>query len=117
MSDVLPARSPARCCSTALFRNSAAIVNSLITPCFSNFAHPFSSRPALRSSIAALSAGTFCLWVWSIACVPAGPDKIQQLFLLEFRLIGSDVCSIQLYEPIAFHVPLYFIDGQFAAGS
>jgi hypothetical protein len=37
MSDVLPARSPARCCSTALFRNSAASVNSLMTLCCSKF--------------------------------------------------------------------------------
>jgi 2-polyprenyl-6-methoxyphenol hydroxylase-like FAD-dependent oxidoreductase len=43
------------------FRNSAASVNSLMTLCCSNFCQPFSSRPLLRSSIAALSAGTSCL--------------------------------------------------------
>src|SRR5271166_5946049 len=63
MSDVLPARSASRCCSTALWCNSTSSMTSLMIPKCSSFSQPAWSRPAFRSSIADFSAGTFCLCV------------------------------------------------------
>jgi hypothetical protein len=47
-------------------------------------------------------------WPDRLTCDPATPHKIQELFLLEFRLIGGDVRTVELDEPVAFEVPLDF---------
>src|SRR5262245_6735551 len=43
---------------------------------------------------------------------PSRPAQDSGAVLLEFRLIGSDVPTVELYEPVAFHIPLYFVERQ-----
>jgi hypothetical protein len=53
---------------------------------------------------------------YRFAGIPAAPYEIQELFLLDLRLVGGDVRTIELYEPVAFDVMLHFFAGQLAAG-
>ena len=62
------------------------------------------------------------LWIkceissYRFAGIPSAPDEIQELFLLKFRLSGSDVRTVELYEPIAFDILLPLFTRQFTAG-
>ena len=53
---------------------------------------------------------------YRFAGIPSAPHKIQELFLLKFRLLGGDVRTVELDEPIAFDVLLHFSRRQFTAG-
>jgi hypothetical protein len=53
---------------------------------------------------------------YRFAGIASASHKIQELFLLEFRLIGSDIRTVELYEPVAFDVLLHFFTRQFTAG-
>ena len=53
---------------------------------------------------------------YRFADIPSAPDEIQELFLLMFRLSGSDVRTVELYEPIAFDILLHLFTRQFTAG-
>src|SRR3984893_8543603 len=53
---------------------------------------------------------------YRFAGIPSAPHKIQELFLLKFRLSGSNVRTVELYEPIAFDILLHFFTRQFTAG-
>ena len=53
---------------------------------------------------------------YRFAGIPSAPHEIQELFLLKFRLIGGDVRTVELDEPVAFDVLLHFFDRQFSAG-
>ena len=50
------------------------------------------------------------------AGIPSAPHKIQELFLLKFRLLGGDVRTVELDEPVAFDVLFNFFERQFTAG-
>jgi hypothetical protein len=49
---------------------------------------------------------------YRFAGIPAAPHEIQELFLLDLRLVGGDVRTVELYEPVAFDVMLHFFAGQ-----
>jgi hypothetical protein len=55
-------------------------------------------------------------WPYRFAGIPSAPHEIQELFLLKFRLLGGNVRTVELYEPVAFDVLLHFFKRQFAAG-
>jgi hypothetical protein len=50
------------------------------------------------------------------AGIPSAPHEIQKLFLLKLCLIGGNVRTVELYEPVAFDVLLHFYTRQLAAG-
>jgi hypothetical protein len=54
---------------------------------------------------------------YRFAGVPSAPDKIQELFFLEFGLLGGDVRTVEQDEPVAFDVPFYFFAGQLTTGA
>jgi hypothetical protein len=49
------------------------------------------------------------------AGIPSAPHEIQELFLLEFRLLSGDVRTVEPNEPVAFNVLFHFFERQFTA--